>query len=500
MRSTQSLWRSEPMDPAPPLDRNMSADVAVIGAGIAGLSIAYHLAREGVSVVVLDRAQPGSGMTGQTTAHLSYALDDRYYALLERRGHNDTCIVAESMRAAIDSIDNIQREEEIDCDFARLDGFLYPAQRDKPDMLRRERDAARRAELTGVELARGPVRLGGGADALRFPHQARFHPLKYLKGLQRCITRDQGQIFGQTAVVSVSGGKGAALRTESGHLISAGQVVIATNCPINSMAIHTKQAPYRTYVIAARIPRGRFPDALIWDNEDPYHYVRLQPGDDTHDFIIAGGEDHKTGHAADGAARIERLYHWTRTIAPEVGELEYAWSGQVMEPHDFVGFIGRTAMDQDSLFMVTGDSGMGMTHGALAGILIADLIHGRENSWTELYDPHRVTPRAAGTFIKENVDALAHMSELLAGGDIARAEDLPPGQGGVLREGMHKVAVHRSQDGVIRRKSAACRHMGCVVAWNPFAESWDCPCHGSIYAADGSVLNAPAVKPLADAP
>jgi len=482
----------------PALDADESVDVCVIGAGIAGLTTAYFLARAGRSVLVLDDGAIASGESGRTTAHLSNAIDDRYFGIERLHGEIGSRFCAESHTAAIDRIESIAKAERIDCDFERVDGYLVLAPGDEPSLLERELDAAHRAGLSAVELlATAPAFATG--PCLRFPRQGQFHPLKYLIGLARAVEAYGGRIRSGAHVDDVEDGAPAVVRTASGCTVECREVVVATNTPINDrFVIHTKQAPYRTYAIGASVPAGALPHALWWDTGDPYHYVRLQPMDARQEMLIVGGEDHKTGQESGTVAeRHGRLEAWAAERFPMISGVHFRWSGQVMEPVDHVAFIGRNPGDRH-VFVATGDSGMGMTHGTIAGLLLSDLIVGKDNPWATLYDPGRVTLRAAGEFLRENLNVAARYGDWLAAGDVASERDVPNGAGAVLRHGLSKVAVYRDEDGHLHRRSAVCTHLGCVVSWNPTEHSWDCPCHGSRFDPFGRVLNGPAVAPLAE--
>ena len=343
-------------------------------------------------------------------------------------------------------------------------------------------------------VARAPYGSWDSGPCLLFPRQGQFHPVKYLAGLAAAIQRDGGRIYTHTHADHVEGGVPGLIHARS-RIVTADAIVVATNVPINDrLAIHPKQAPYMTYVIGARVPAGSLPRVLAWDTGDPYHYVRIHE-----DFLIVGGEDHKTGQAQNTPQRHARLEAWARSRFPMMGPLEFAWGGQVMETMDTLAFIGRNPMDHDNIFIVTGDSGMGLTHGTIAGILLTDLILGRGNPWAALYDPSRVTLRAAAEWAKENSNMALQYADWLTGGDVASADEIGRDAGAVMRRGLEKVAVYRDAGGALHEYSAACAHLGCIVHWNPAEKTWDCPCHGSRYDAHGRVISGPANRDLASA-
>jgi nitrite reductase/ring-hydroxylating ferredoxin subunit len=356
--------------------------------------------------------------------------------------------------------------------------------------------------VPGVALVpRAPLPSFDTGPCLRFPDQGRFEPIRYLEGLARAFERRGGRLFTGTHATSVAGGTAARVVTATGHVVSCAEVVVATNTPVNDrFVIHTKQAPYATYAIAARVPRGSLPDVLLWDTEDPYHYVRLQRSPDDGggvDLLIVGGEDHKTGQASDGEQRLARLEDWARERFPMAEEVAFRWTGQVMEPTDGLAFIGRNPTDAANVYVATGDSGHGMTHGTIAAILLADLIAGRPNPWAALYDPARVRLGSATDLLAENLNVAAQYVEWLRGGDASSEAEIPRGAGAVLRRGLGKVAVYRDEGGRLHRMTAICPHLGCIVAWNAVDRTWDCPCHGSRFACTGEVINGPANDGLA---
>jgi glycine/D-amino acid oxidase-like deaminating enzyme len=392
----------------PPLTSDTRTSVCIVGAGIAGMTTAYLLGRAGKAVVVIDDGPIGGGETGRTTAHITAALDDRYVEIEKLHGQEGARIAADSHSKAIDKIESIASLEDIDCDFVRVDGYLFLGGDDTKKMLEEELTATHRAGLEDVALLeRVPAKSFDSGPALRFPRQAQFHPLKYLNGLARAIIRDGGRIYSGTHAKSINDGEPATVITSDGHTITADNIVVATNSPVNDWVIlHTKQSAYRTYVIAARIPRGSVPRALYWDTPDPYHYIRLQEVDTSLDpsfreeLLIVGGEDHKTGQADDADERFRSLEEWTRQRVPMIGNIDFRWSGQIMEPVDYMAFIGKNPGTDQHIYIATGDSGNGITHGTIAGMLLTDLILGRKNPWTKLYDPSRVTLRATPDFLK----------------------------------------------------------------------------------------------------
>ena len=492
--STTSVWLSTAQVPSySPLTSDTSADVCVVGGGIAGLTVAYLLAQVGKSVVVVEDGAIGSGMTGVTTAHLVNALDDRYFELERFHGERGSRLAAESHTAAIDRIESIVARERIACDFARLDGYLFCAPEHDEAYLDRELAAIHRSGLHNVaKIGRTPLSFDTG-PCLRFPSQAQFHPVKYLSGLAEAIERGGGRIYAGTHATQITGGSAASVST-TGGTVKAGSIVVATNVPVNDLVVvHTKQAPYMTYVIGAQLPRDAVPLALFWDTGDPYHYVRVQQGvDSDHDLLIVGGEDHKSGQADDIEERHPRLEAWARERFPSMGDVVYRWGGQVMEPVDGLAFIGHNPMDHENVYMVTGDSGNGLTHGTIAGILLTDLILKRHNPWEALYDPGRITLRAAGEFAKEAVNTAAQYADWVTAGDVASPDEIAKDSGAVIRRGAAKVAIYRDATGELHERSAVCPHLGCIVAWNPAEKTWDCPCHGSRFDKFGVVINGPA--------
>ncbi|WP_424363624.1 FAD-dependent oxidoreductase [Methylocystis parvus] len=496
---SKAIWSAVDFS-APMLETKITTEVAVIGSGIAGLSVAYELAKAGKNVVVVDRGPIGGGMTARTTAHLSSYCDDGFRELIDMRGLDIARGWQESQAAAIARIEANVQALAADCDFRRLDAFLFLAQGSDPAIIDRELVAS--AQVGMIALRHGGVPFAGyeTAPTLQFPQQATFHPTKYLSALAKAIRNAGGRFFANSIVVSVEEkNKLVTIKTANGEEIEASAAVVATNAPITDrIAISSKQAPYRTYAVAFEIARGSLPDALYWDTLDPYHYVRLQRGEAESDMLIVGGEDHKTGEANDGQTRILSLSRWMRELFPALGQEIARWSGQVLEPVDYVGFIGRNPGD-DHIYVATGDSGQGMTHGAAAGLVISDLILKGDSPWRQVYDPSRKPVKALGEFVKENATAVKSFVEYLAPGELSSLDELKAGEGAIVRDGFYKIAAYRDETGALMKRSAACTHVGCHVRWNSFERCWDCPCHGSQFAPDGEALNAPAFSALGEA-
>jgi hypothetical protein len=495
-----SLWKAEikPLR-APPLDGDVRGDLVVVGSGIAGLSSAYEAARFGAQVVVIDRGEIAGGMTARTTAHLVSEIDDRYFELIDAVGEGDARLYHESQVAAINRIETICRDEGIDADFERLPGYLIPAERDHMEELEKEYDACQKLGVDVEWTEQAPYSLLKGTKALKFANQGRFHPLKYCSGLARAIEKLGGRLHGGSAYVGHhEDGDDVVIKTEGGPTIRAGAALFATNSPVNDrVAIHTKQVPMRTYALAGRVPSGSVEDALIWDTLWPYHYARLQPAGDGKDWLIVGGEDHRTGTADDMDKRFDRIEAWTRKRFPSFGKVEYRWSGQVMEPVDCMPYSGRDGSDR--IYVHSGDSGTGMTNGVAGALNFIALYRNEKARFAHLFDPAR-KPRSAyslGEYVKGQGAVVANLAEYVESGEVDSVDQIKPGEGAILRRGLAKHAVYRAEDGSLTELSAVCTHVGCIVHWNSFEKCWDCPCHGSQFQPDGSVLNAPAISPLA---
>jgi glycine/D-amino acid oxidase-like deaminating enzyme/nitrite reductase/ring-hydroxylating ferredoxin subunit len=495
-----SLWKAEfePL-PYPPLDCDGDCDLIVVGSGIAGLSSAFEAARFGAKVIVIDRGDISGGMTARTTAHLGSEIDDRYFNLINAIGEVGARIYHESQVAAINRIETICREEGIDADFKRLPGYLVGASPRDREELDREYDACQKLGVDVGWSDEAPFALPSGTRALKFPNQGRFHPLKYCAGLALAIQKRGGQLSSQTAYIGHDEeGDSVSIRTDAGHKIRAGAALFATNVPVNDrVKVHTKQVPMRTYVIAGRVPSGSVEDALVWDMLMPYHYVRLQQAGDGQDWLIVGGEDHRSGTVNDMEDRFEKLESWARERFSQFEKAEHRWSGQVMEPVDFLPYSGRDGSDR--IYIHSGDSGQGMTNGVAGALNFIALYRNDKAHFAELFDPAR-KPKAGltlGEYVKGQGAVVANLGEYLSAGEVTDVKDIPPGEGAIVRRGFSKHAVYHGEDGVFVERSAVCTHVGCIVHWNGFEKCWDCPCHGSQFLPDGTVINGPAISPLA---
>lgn len=501
--SVSSWMDTEEMPTFGSLVKDIDVDVCIVGGGVAGLTIAYLLLQTGKSVCVLEGFEIGSGQTGRSTAQLTTALDEKYFQLEKYHGEEGIRLAAESHRAGINLVLQIIHKEKIDCDLEKVNGYLfhstevhnYSLQSNREislEYLNTELEAALRAGLSELYITdRIPLNSFDPGPAICFPDQVQLHPLKYLNGLAQAIIKKDGIIFTNSHVVEVVGGEEAYVKSQNGCKVRCESIVVATNSPINDfIAVHTKQASYTTYIIGIEIPKGSIMKGLYWDTEDPYHYVQH-----THDFLLVGGEDHKTGQNKNPEHSYTRLENWARKRFPEAGRILYRWTGNIIEPVDGLAFIGQNPLDSDNVYVVTGQSGNGMTYAPIAAMIITDLIIGKENPWKNLYSPSRIKFMAVGTYLKENTNVLSQYTDWLTGknGD---TDDLKNGEGEVLRIGFQLIAAYKDRNGNVELNSAVCPHLGGIVQWNTAEKSWDCPCHGSRFDCHGKVMDGPALSDL----
>jgi glycine/D-amino acid oxidase-like deaminating enzyme/nitrite reductase/ring-hydroxylating ferredoxin subunit len=384
-----------------------------------------------------------------------------------------------------------------------VDGYLHaPPQRVDGEpaeaQARQLREEATLASDLGFDAEFVASTPGAGTPGVRFFGQARFHPRQYLAGLATAAAALGAQLHEHTEAGEFESDPRSI--TANGYSVTCDDVVLATHNPlvglsglVSATLFQTKLALYTTYVLAGRVAKGQVPDGLFWDTLQPYHYLRIDPRSD-HDLVIFGGEDHKTGQVEDTEACYARLEKTLVARVPRV-EVTHRWSGQVIETADGLPYIGRAAEHQ---YVATGFAGNGMTFGTLSGMMLADAILGRRNPWTDLFTPDRTAlGRALWDYVKENADYPYYLvRDRFAGAASRSMRAVRRGEGAIVERDGQKLAVFRDEIGATTVRSAICTHMGCVVGWNTAEGTWDCPCHGSRFKPDGSVIAGPAETPL----
>jgi glycine/D-amino acid oxidase-like deaminating enzyme/nitrite reductase/ring-hydroxylating ferredoxin subunit len=484
----------------PELSSDEKADVVIIGAGLAGLTTAYCLVRSGKKVVVIDDGFIGSGETGRTTAQIVTALEDRYYHMEEIFGKEDSHLIAQSHKQAIDFIENVVKKEKIECDFKRVNGYLFLHESDKEENLIKELDALHRCNIEAYLLDEIPG-ISSKEKSILYPGQAQFQPLKYLLALCRIIEKEGSKIFVNTHAKEIDH---TGIISDKGFSVKADHVVVATNAPVNDKwAMMLKQWAYRSYVIGATVKKGSLPESMWWDTGDQsqessaYHYVRLHRYNNEYDLLISGGEDHIAGKSPLGSEEehYRVLENWTRKKFPII-DVVSKWSGEVLVPMDTIAYIGRNRFDRDNVYIITGDSGIGMTYCTIGGILISDLINGVKNEWEEIYKPSRFTFSSSKPFFRMLKGDLVEVLKKWFYMDSVELSAIKENEAGIVKLDGKKCGAYRDENGRLFLVSAECTHLKCMVAWNKSEKSWDCPCHGSRFTYTGKVINGPANEDL----
>ena len=453
------------------------------------------------------------GESGRTSGHLSNALDDGYSAIAAKHGMEGAKLAAESHTFALKHVGDLSKELGIDCEYRLLPGYrisIYPKSDPKhneqvkelKDEVRIFRQLGMKADFKENYAVRGWDGTIDQRDAAIFYDQATFHPTKYLIGILDWLkSQPNFSCYTHTRMVSCEengievlglGSKSVEVKTLDGHTISCKDAVQATCIPLQKLAVVAQEEYYRTYCIAIRVPKGYIEDCLIYDQNDPYHYTRLTACDKNEDYLVVGGEDHKVGQeSAEG--RFEALEKWVRDRFTKAGSVDYKWSGQIFEPVDHMALIGPN-QGNTHVYIATGDSGNGLTHGVIAGKLLSDQIFGIENKWSRLYDPKRIVSVAKSLpdMAMHDLQINAQYKRLLQS-DLKDIEDLGRNDGGVINPITSKpLAIYKDENGVIHKFSALCPHMKGVVCWNQAEKSWDCPVHGSRFSKEGIQVIGPA--------
>jgi glycine/D-amino acid oxidase-like deaminating enzyme/nitrite reductase/ring-hydroxylating ferredoxin subunit len=402
-------------------------------------------------------------------------------------------------RAAIDQIFTNIQTEKIACEFSWVPGYLHAAidggNKNDHATLREDAHLANELGFPAELLSSVPF---VNREGVRFPHQAKFHPLKYLSALLRAIPGKGSYVFEKSEAGEISE---KPLSVKSGkYKIKCSFIFLATHTPLigktnlaSATLFQSKLFLYTSYAIGAKIPTGTALEASYWDTANPYHYLRI---DRRHgyDYAILGGEDHKTGQRADPGKAYDRLEKTLRKLVPSA-KVDARWSGQVIETPDGLPYIGESASRQ---FVATGFGGNGITFGTLGAMMALDAFLKRKNPWSELFDIHRKKlVGGAWNYLRENKDYPYYLlRDWLGKAEGKSLRSLGRNDGKVLELAGQKVAAFRDEHGKVSLCSPVCTHLGCIVRWNGTEKTWDCPCHGSRFAATGEVLSGPAEEPL----
>jgi glycine/D-amino acid oxidase-like deaminating enzyme/nitrite reductase/ring-hydroxylating ferredoxin subunit len=500
MRNVSFWIDTVPIKRFPQLQKDTNVDVVVVGAGVTGITTAYLLKKAGLTVALIERDRVVSIDTGHTTAHLTYITDVGLQELAHDFGNDHAQAAWDAGAAAIDEIERILQDEDIQCGFTRVPAYVHVCSDDLSkkhiSSLKKEAKLAAKLGFDAIYLESAPY---FNLPAVRFPNQAKYHPRKYLRSLVARIPGNGSHVFEKSQATEFDAKK---YRVQvNGHWIGFGRVAMATHNPLIGLAtiagatlLQTKLSLYTSYALGARVPSETIPDALFWDTRQPYDYLRTdsQRG---FDYVIYGGEDHKTGQKKKTENAYSRLWARLKEIIPEA-HVDHRWSGQIISTPDGLPYIGENAEHQ---FIATGFSGNGITFGTIAAMMARDWVTGKKNPWTDLFAVDRKKIKGATwNYLRENKDYPYYMiRDRISRPEAESARDLTCGEGMIIGSRGKKIAAFRDREGDLHKLSPVCPHLGCHVTWNSAESTWDCPCHGSRFKPTGEVIAGPAEEPLA---
>lgn len=470
-------------------------DVVIAGAGVTGITTGLLLQKAGKSVLIAEAKSIGFGTSGGTTAHLNTMLDTPYHIMIKKFGEKDAQLVAQSVKQALALIRKNIEEYSIDCNYRELDGYLFSRDEKQTEELE---NILKASQTCGVEAEWAedldiPIPYG---KAVRFRGQASFHPTRYLAALAEAFERSGGILMENCRVTAVKEDSPLTISTNNGTF-SARDFIYATHIPPGVNLLHFRCAPYRSYAIAARVKENfRYPDALVYDMDNPYHYYRMQEIDGQL-YFIAGGEDHKTGHEENTEQCFRKLEAHVKKYFP-IDTVSNQWSSQYFEPADGLPYIGHLPGNGQNIYVATGFGGNGMVYSAVAAITLKDMLVEDESQYGDLYDPNRIEIVAGfNNIVKEAADVAGKFfKKVLPADKLSALNELAPGEARVVKFEGQRIAVYRDEKGRVFAIDSACTHIKCDVTWNNAEKSWDCPCHGSRFSYTGEMLTAPARKDL----
>lgn len=491
-----SPWQNtEPgKDQQSSLDPEKIYDCIIIGAGITGITTALMLRNAGKEILVIDAHNAGYGTTGGTSAHINTFADTTYKEAENAFGEDGAKLFAGAVNSGLEIIRKNIEAYTIDCDFEEKPGYVYA---ENDDQVKQLEDLYAGTLKVGVPISyvqKIPVPIPF-KKAVLLPGQAQFHPLKYLRGLLQAYLKAGGAIVENTKIEALNSADGIHTAKSAEQAFKSRSIIYATHTPPGINVFSFRCAPYRSYVIAVKLKSDSYPKGLIYDMQDPYHYIRTHEIDGQ-ELLLVGGNDHKTGHD-DPEQAFEELENYIRKYF-NVSSVKYKWSSQYYIPVDGLPYVGHIPFYANGIYCATGYNGNGMMLGSVSAQILAETILGKKHPYADLFSTSRIKPVDGFTeFVKENADVVYHfVADRLSIHETDSLKRLKPGTGKVVKFENRKVAAYRDENGDIHALNPVCTHAGCIVNWNAEEKSWDCPCHGARYDIEGRVLNGPADRDL----
>jgi glycine/D-amino acid oxidase-like deaminating enzyme/nitrite reductase/ring-hydroxylating ferredoxin subunit len=496
-----SLWQQQhSSDTFSPLKENISADVTVIGAGITGITAAYLLAKEGLSVALLEAGRVIGGTTGFTTAKISSQHGLIYQDLIKQHGQEKARLYYEANQEGLSFIQESINDLQIDCDFHTLPSFVYSTSKEMEQKVEEEANAYLKLGINGgfahTEDLSLPFPVKNG---VMMRDQAQFHPVKYLNGLLRAFTELGGNVYEHTKATDIQKDS-SIVETESGFEVKSKTIIVSTHYPFNDMngLLFSRLHIERSYALAAKIEQVTIPDGMYLSADEPTRSIRSAMGPDGEKLLLLGGEGHPTGqHDRDTLTNYEKLAEFGARYF-DINDIPYHWSSQDIFSLDRLPYIGPIQKGSENVLVATAYAKWGMTNGTIAACILKDTILNQVNPYKDLFHPSRGEMEASSikNFVKEN----ATVAKELVKGKLKRKsrslEELRCDEGGIVHLDGKKVGAYKDSEGTCHLIKPTCTHMGCDVEWNDAERSWDCPCHASRFSYKGDVLEGPATKPL----
>ncbi len=486
----RSPWQNESRQLNTSGNINTVYDVLVVGAGITGVTAALLLQQQGKICLLVDAHHIGFGTTGGTSAHINTFADTTYKEAASAFGKEGAQLFANAVNEGFAIIKDNVDKYRIDCDYEAKTGYLYA---ENDEQVKQLDDVYQGTVAVGVSVAytdHVPTPLSY-KKALVFDGQAQFHPIKYINALIAEFVKAGGSVMENTLIDSVEKEDNLLIAKAGEQAYKANKVIYATHMPPGLTSFNFRCAPYRSYIIAVKLKRDKYPDELIYDMEEPYHYLRTHVIDGE-PLLLVGGNDHKTGHD-DPKAAFEDLEKYIRKNYA-VSSVKYKWSSQYYIPADGFPYVGQVPSLPDGVYCATGFNGNGMMLGSVSAKILSDLIVGSESKYEKVFSTSRIKPVAGFTdFIQENADVAYHfVADRFGVKETDSLNRLQPGNGEVVEVNGKKVAAYKDMDGNLHVLNPVCTHAKCIVNFNSEEISWDCPCHGARFDVDGRVITGPA--------